>query len=122
MQLIGRVLPPLILVALAPVVLAQYEPPVDHATIAATTAYTWTADNTIVAQLEGPVTIELGKNILKSKQAVIWVRQLAGENADQQRCEVALLGEASLEQPNGVKRSGPRLYINSVVRDRKSVV
>lgn len=95
---------------------AQSEAPADQLLIKASKAYTWSSEETSIVQLEGPVTIELDKNKLSAKSAVIWITPLKGTVGDEQRAEIALIGEANLTQPTGIVRGGQRLFVNARLR------
>ncbi|MGE5607861.1 MAG: hypothetical protein ACM359_01285 [Bacillota bacterium] len=105
-----------VLVAFAGHARAQYDAPIEALTINATKAYTWVDGETNVAMLEGPITITADKNRLTAQQAVIWVTPMKGVALDQDRVEIALIGDANLVLPNSITRSGPRLYIEAQVR------
>ena len=94
----------------------QYEPLADQVNITCSRATTWVEGAGNVVMLEGPVVIELDKNRLTAADAVVWVTPLAGAEAGQRRIEVSLVGDARLEQPNGIVRSGPRLFVSARVR------
>lgn len=95
---------------------AQYEAPAESFVVNATKAYTWVEDSTNVVMLDGPVSIDIDQNHLVAQQAVVWITPLRGAILDQDRIEVALVGDASLVQPNGITRSGPRLFVDARVR------
>ncbi|HEX2974239.1 MAG TPA: hypothetical protein VHP11_18030, partial [Tepidisphaeraceae bacterium] len=95
---------------------AQYDAPIEALTVNADKAYTWVEGETNVAMLDGPVVIEADKNQLTAQQAVIWVTPMRGVALDQDRVEIALVGDAKLTLPTGVTRSGPRLYVDGRVR------
>lgn len=96
--------------------LAQYEGPAESLRISASRAYTWVDGDTNIVLLNGPVSIELDKTRMAAQDAVVWISPLPRAVLDQDRVEIALLGDASLAQPNGVTRSGPRLFVESRVR------
>src|SRR5688500_439502 len=50
---------------------------------------------------------------MSAHNAVIWVTPVRGGQIEQERVEIALIGDANLAQPNGVTRSGPTLYVDS---------
>ncbi|HWP39564.1 MAG TPA: hypothetical protein VNL70_01470, partial [Tepidisphaeraceae bacterium] len=96
---------------------AQYQPPSDYLLISADRAYTWTEGSTNVVQLQGPLTIQTDRALLSADRAVIWLTPVPGTVLDQQRAEIALLGNARLEQPQQqVLRSGQVLFIETQVR------
>lgn len=98
------------------IVLAQYQAPAESISLSAQTAYTWSLDGTRAVQLLGPVRIELDHNSMSADQAVVWITPQPQAIGDAQRVEIALVGNAQLRQPNGITRSGERLYVDSVVR------
>lgn len=101
---------------------AQHEPVADQLAITAARAYTWVepgvkggADVNAML-LEGPVAVEFDGTRLSAKNAVVWVTPLRGIDADQRRVEIALMGDATLTQGNGISRQGPRLMVAPRVR------
>ncbi len=98
--------------------LAQYDSAAETCVVTASGAFTWSEDEgkTSILQLQGPVAIELDKTTLSAKQAVVWITLMAGSVSDTRRFEVALIGNAQVTQPNGVVRSGPKLYVDARVR------
>ena len=96
-----------------PAARAQYQGPAQSLVVNGSRLHTWTDDDANVAMVEGPVTIELDKNRMSAQNAVIWVTPIRGGPIEQERVEIALIGDASLSQPNGVTRSGPTLYVDS---------
>ena len=98
---------------------AQYQAPSQKLLMTAKKASTWTQGGTDVVILEGPVKIELDRATLTAKRAVVWITPEPGGNADgstKQRIEVALLGDAKVEQPVvGATRSGERMLVTAEV-------
>lgn len=95
--------------------LGQYQPPSDYLLINADRASTWTDGPTSVIQVQGPVTIQTDRGKLTADRAVIWLTPLPNTVLDQMRAEIALLGNASLEQQQ-VVRSGDSLFVTTQVR------
>ncbi|HMB94725.1 MAG TPA: hypothetical protein VKK61_01665, partial [Tepidisphaeraceae bacterium] len=94
---------------------AQYQPPSDYLTINADRASTWTDGPTNVVQLQGPVTIQTDRAKLTADRAVIWLTPVPNSVLDEQTAEIALIGNASVEQPQ-VTRSGDSLYVTTEVQ------
>ncbi len=98
---------------------AQYQAPSEKLLMSAKKASTWSQSGTDVVMLEGPVKIELDRATLTAKRAVVWITPEPGGNADgsaKQRVEVALLGDAKVEQPAaGATRSGERMLVTAEV-------
>jgi lipopolysaccharide export system protein LptA len=112
----GRVAIALLALALFPLaVFAQYQPPSDYLQISADRASTWTDGPTNVVQLQGPITIQTDRAKLTADRAVIWLTPPANSILDQQRAEIALIGNASVEQPEAT-RTGDSLYVSTDVR------
>ena len=105
-----------VVLALAGRAAAQYETPVEAVLISASKAQTWVSEDTNIALLDGPVTIEADMNHMTADKAVVWISRVSGAALDQDRLEIALIGQAMLVQPNGITRSGPRLYVDARVR------
>jgi hypothetical protein len=96
---------------------AQVQPPSDKLLITAASAYTWTDGKSDIIQLEGPVTIQLDRMELTANGAVIWLTPEPGLVIDQQKAEIALIGDAvAKEAVRGITRTGSRLLINVSVR------
>jgi len=98
---------------------AQYTPPSDQLVINAQKAITWDEDSTTVVFVDNPVTIELDETRMNANSAVIWLTPLSGALAGQHRVEIVLVGDAKLDQPNGISSSSPRLSVTGQVRERK---
>lgn len=98
-----------------PAARGQYDGPAQSLVIAGSRLHTWTdpADGANVAMVEGPVTITLDKTRMTARDAVVWVTPARGAPVKQERVEIALVGDASLSQSNGVTRSGPSLYVDA---------
>lgn len=95
---------------------AQYESPADVLTISAGSAQTWVEGDANAVVLDGGVKLTLDQNEMTARQAVVWISQLPRSQANLQRVEVALIGDAVLRQPGDIVRSGPRLFIDAKLR------
>ncbi|MGA2499202.1 MAG: hypothetical protein ABSH20_15795, partial [Tepidisphaeraceae bacterium] len=100
----------------SPAAFGQYAAPSDMLIANAPKAQTWLHDGAHIAMLQGPVSIDLDKNHLSADSAVLWITTLDRSVADLQRVEISLVGHARVEQPNGIVRSGPRLFVDAKVR------
>jgi hypothetical protein len=94
---------------------AQFQPPSERLHIQTRDAWTWGEGNSNIVQLQGPLTIETDQATLTAQQAVIWLTPVPGSILEQQRAEVALLGDAQVRQ-GAATRSGERLFVSFVVR------
>jgi len=103
------------LLAQAGTAIAQFQPPVQSLQIEAQAAWAWSVEDTSCIQLQGPVKIQADDTVLSAHEAVIWIRLLPGTPLEQRRFEVALVGGASVRQPNGILRSGERLFVDGTV-------
>src|SRR3954468_3413719 len=97
---------------------AQYTPPSDQLVMSAAKAVTWDEGQTNVIQFEVPVSFELDLTRMTAKSAVVWLTPLEGALAGQHRVEIVLVGDAKLNQPNGIASESPRLSVNAQVRER----
>lgn len=104
-----------LLLAVAPIALAQVQPPVDYLSINSRDARTWNQGTTQIVLLHGPVSIDMENVRLRAKSAVIWLTPITNGVIQQQQADIALIGDASVEQ-DGVQRTGPALFVNAVVR------
>jgi lipopolysaccharide assembly outer membrane protein LptD (OstA) len=95
---------------------AQNETPADNLLITASKAATWNDGPTNVLQLEGPVSIDLDRTRLTADNAVLWITPARDAVLGEQRCEIALIGQASLTQAEGVTRTGETLFVTAAVR------
>ncbi len=101
---------------LAGVTRAQYDSPIESLVVTASKATTWVSGGTDIALLEGPITVEADKNHMTAQCAVMWITSVKKAVLDQDRVEIALIGDTRLWQADGVTRSGPRLYVDARVR------
>ena len=95
---------------------AERETPNENLLIKSSQAATWNEGPTNVLQLEGPVVIELDQTRLTGDSAVVWIKPAAGSVLEEQQAEIAVIGHASLVQPDGISRSGETLYVTSIIR------
>jgi LPS transport system D len=89
----------------------------DRLMVDCTSAATWSEGDTDIAQLDGPVTIRLDRIRATAKRAVIWLSPQTGPVIARERAQIALIGDAAIEQPaEGITRSGPILYLDVSIR------
>ena len=100
----------------SPAAFGQYAAPSDMLVANAPKAQTWLHEGAHIVLLQGPVSIDLDKNHLSADSAVLWITTLDRSVADLQRVEISLIGNARVEQPNGIVRSGPKLFVDAKVR------
>ena len=100
---------------IVPAARAQYDGPAQALVVNGSRLHTWNdpADGANVAMVEGPVTITLDKTRMTAQNAVVWITPVRGVPVQQERVEIALIGDTNLSQPNGVTRSGPTLYVDA---------
>jgi hypothetical protein len=85
--------------------------------ITASSAKSWTAGTTNILQLQGPVTIVTDDVTCTAQQAVIWLTPAPDGMLQEQQVDIVLIGDATLRAAeNHLKRSGPRLLVNTIVR------
>src|SRR5207249_11616731 len=65
--------------------------------------------------LEGPLTLRVDRATMHADLAVIWLTPARGVPIDQQRAEISLIGNATLEQDH-VRRSDDQLFVTAAVR------
>lgn len=95
---------------------AERETPNENLLIKGSQAATWNEGPTNVLQLDGPVVIELDQTRLTGDSAVVWIKPAAGTVLEEQQAEIAVIGHASLVQPDGISRSGETLYVTAIIR------
>src|SRR4051794_40346088 len=91
----------------------------DNLIIKADRATTWLDPQnrgTNIVQLEGNVTIELDRTRMTADRAVVWLAPTKGSLLEEHDAQVALIGNATLDQQNQVQRSGDRLFVTATVR------
>jgi hypothetical protein len=93
----------------------QAQAPSEVFEIAAPTARAWKSGSAEVIQLSGALTISTDEAKLSAQSAVIWLMPSLAGLADEQEAQIALLGEARVEQ-GGVVRTGTRMFVTQLVR------
>lgn len=93
---------------------AQAQAPTEFLQIEAGRARTWTSGGRAIVALDAQVTIKTDQARLYAQQAIIWFDAVPG-SPNLQSAEVALIGDAKIEQSTGT-RSGSRLLVNMPVR------
>jgi hypothetical protein len=95
----------------------QVQPPSESLLITTDRATTWNEGETVIILTETPTTIETDRTTLKSQRAVLWISPAKGSVLDQQTVEIALIGDAELDQPQAqLSRRGDRLFVTTSVR------
>lgn len=61
------------------------------------------------------VSLRVDRTQLTAKSAIVWINPAPDTVGDKQLVRIALLGDAVVEQ-DGVRRSGPTLYVTAVIR------
>jgi lipopolysaccharide assembly outer membrane protein LptD (OstA) len=92
------------------------DPENDNLIMKASSARTWADGATNVVMLEGPVRIDLDRTKMTADRAVVWIAPLKGGLLEEQRAEIALLGNVTVDQQGQVQRSGDRLLVTATVR------
>jgi lipopolysaccharide export system protein LptA len=77
-------------------------------------ATVWNEGRTNVVELKGPVEIHLDHTRLTADNAVVWLNPLPGGLLDEQRVQIALIGNARLSQ-DGIIRTETNLLVNATV-------
>ncbi len=109
---------PLLTALFAASTFAQAPPASEQLTLTAKSAATWTDGTTTVIQLQGPIKIELDRAKMSAQRAVIWLVPVSQQNLDLQSLQVALIGDARIEQEQ-VTRTGGELFATALVRGNK---
>jgi hypothetical protein len=78
-------------------------------------ASTWTEGRTTVILVDGEVNIELDRIKMSAKQAVIWITPVSIRNLEIQEAQIALFGDAKIQQGSAI-RSGEPLFASAQVR------
>ena len=78
----------------------------DNLIVHTTKATTWVDGPTNVVMLDGPVTIELDRTKLTADRAVIWLTPAKGALLQEQDAEIALVGNAGVDQQGQIQRTG----------------
>lgn len=105
----------LALLLLPRVARCQYQPPSDFLNIQCDGASTWSEAGSNAIEITGPVVIQTDRSKMTANSAVVWITPVPGSVLDEVRAEIALIGNASLEQPQ-VNRTGDQLYVTTEVR------
>lgn len=79
-------------------------------------ATTWTDGGTNVLVLEGPATLELDRTRMTADGAVVWLKPVKGSLLGEQQAQIALVGNAGIDQQGQVQRSGDRLMVTATIR------
>ncbi len=95
---------------------AQYQAASENLIIQGKSVATWNSAGTSIVQIEGPVTIKTERATMTAKQAVIWITPAKDAILSEQKAEISLIGDADLEQPNAISRTGDRLYVDALIR------
>jgi hypothetical protein len=93
---------------------AQNDAPSDFFRLTADAIDTFTESGQQVVHVPGRVTIETDRAKFTADSAVIWFVPVEGSALKRQRAEIALVGNARIEQGQ-VVRSGDRLLVSSVI-------
>ncbi|CAN5383976.1 hypothetical protein BH09PLA1_BH09PLA1_24960 [soil metagenome] len=102
---------------------AQAQPASEQLVITTDHAVTWNDGDTVIVMADAPVTIETDRSTLRGRRAILWISQARGAVLDQQNVEIALLGDAVLEQPQAqLTRQGDRLFVTATVRGSIRIV
>jgi hypothetical protein len=103
------------LVCLTTPAIAQVSAPSEKLLLTAQSSTTWTSGDSSIIQLQGGAKIELEHSTLTAKNAVIWLTPKKSADPDEQQVQVALIGDAKIEQQD-VTRSGDSLFVSTTVR------
>ncbi len=106
----------LVMLCLASQVAAQYQAASENLQISGKSVSTWNSGGVNVIQIQGPLTIKTQRATMTAKQAVVWITPAKNAILDEQKAEVSLIGDADLEQPNAISRTGDRLYVDALIR------
>ena len=88
--------------------------PADSLVMKCAKAQLWDRGDTAVAELFGPVHLELNHTIMSAENAVVWIGPNPSGPADSHRVQIALIGRAQLQQ-SGVLRLDRRLLVKAVI-------
>jgi len=96
---------------------AQGDSENDNLLMKGETATTWVDGTTNVVMLDGPgVSIDLDRTHMTADRAVLWLTPMKGALLQERTAEIALVGNATIDQQGQVQRSGDRLFVTAVVR------
>lgn len=99
----------------APVASAQTPPISDSLSITAGKTWTWEDNQTAIAQFDSPIQIQLDNVKMSADSAVMWITPVIQGVTEIQQVEIALIGNARLEQASA-KRTSDRLFVTATVR------
>ncbi|HEY7115492.1 MAG TPA: hypothetical protein VH475_02840 [Tepidisphaeraceae bacterium] len=88
----------------------------DNLIMQAPAATTWSEVGANVVMLEGGVSIELDRTKMSADRAVVWIAPQKGAVLEEQEAQIALLGNASIDQQGQIQRTGDRLFVTATVR------
>jgi hypothetical protein len=88
--------------------------PADSLLIKCARAQLWDQDKISVAELTGPVNLELDHTKMSADNAVVWIGPNPGGPVNSHRVQISLIGRAQLQQA-GVLRLDRRLFVTAVV-------
>jgi lipopolysaccharide assembly outer membrane protein LptD (OstA) len=93
----------------------QSQVPADSVQISGSQSMVWGDQKENTVEVKGPVTITLDQTKLSADNAVIWVKPATGGLAGEQRMDIALIGNAKLEQDT-IVRTEKNLLVTTTVR------
>ena len=102
---------------IAQVVTETTNPTSDTLDIRGSKAATWSGGGANVISLQGTVVITADRTRITADSAVIWLSPIPGSVLDEQQADIALIGNASLQQQD-VTRSGDQLFVTINVRGK----
>ena len=88
--------------------------PADSLVMKAAKAQLWDQGDTSVAELTGPVHIELDHAKMSAENAVVWLSPNPDGPPDSHRVQIVLIGRAQLQQ-EGVLRIDQRLLVKATI-------
>lgn len=104
----------MVLAGLAQQARGQVDAPSDFLQIDTDTAETWNDGTTQFIVVPTPVVIKTDRATFSAKSAVIWFSRVDRSVLNRQRAEIALIGDAKIEQ-GPIVRSGDRLFGATIV-------
>lgn len=104
----------LVLAGLASRAAAQIDAPSEYFQLETDTVQTWNESGTQIVVASTPITIKTERATYSARQAVIWFTRVEGSVLNRQRAEIALIGDAKIEQ-GAITRSGNRLFASTVI-------
>lgn len=94
--------------------LAQMDAPSEYFQLDTQTIQTWNRDGTQIILVPTPLTIQTERAKYSAQQAVIWFTRVEGSVLNRQRAEIALIGNAKIEQ-GAITRTGNRLFASTII-------